>query len=238
MIPQLVISFMNTDSATTRPWVYVSDPDPSRCEPVVSSFVGTVSFFTRSSNASLGPLRGATRFSSGEAPHYVCELGYREQTSPAGTPFIDLAVTAYEEAVSAIQQHTGAAIGYYSSDPRNAALKELRASSVLTPADAPLHQEPAVVSRQTKVEGPSLLEMASNLAGTAVKFAASGFATVTAEQHAARMAICGACEFWNPKARGGMGKCLKCGCTGAKQWVAVSVCPIGKWGAIEQHQTS
>jgi len=227
-------------TTTTRLWVYVSAADPRYSEPIVSSFVGTVSFFSLSSDPSLGPLRGAARFSPEEMPTYVCELGYHQRKSPSSIPFVDLSFTNYEDAVAEVQKHTGADIGYYSSDPRYPALKALRAQLRVAASEqgAPT-PEPVVISHGTRVEGgPSLLEMASNLAGATVKFVASGFATVTAEQHAERMAICNACEFWDGRARKGMGKCLKCGCTGAKQWVAVSVCPIGKWGAVETHQTS
>jgi hypothetical protein len=83
---------------------------------------------------------------------------------------------------------------------------------------------------------PSLLEMAGNFASAMKSFAGSGFLRVTEEQHAERMAICNGCEFWKPGARFGLGKCLKCGCTGAKHWIATSVCPINKWGAISKEE--
>lgn len=44
-----------------------------------------------------------------------------------------------------------------------------------------------------------------------------------------RKAICGACEFFNPKGNLGFGECKKCGCTRAKLFFKVSKCPIGRW---------
>lgn len=85
-------------------------------------------------------------------------------------------------------------------------------------------------------KGPSLLKMAGSFTSSMKDFATSGFLRVTEEQHAARMAICNGCEFWQQGARFGMGKCLKCGCSGAKQWIATSVCPIEKWGAISKEE--
>ena len=87
-----------------------------------------------------------------------------------------------------------------------------------------------------EVKEPSLMKMAGNLASAMKSFAGSGFLRVTKEQHAERMTICNGCEFWKADARFGLGKCLKCGCTGAKQWIATSVCPINKCGAISKEE--
>ena len=80
--------------------------------------------------------------------------------------------------------------------------------------------------------GPSAGEMAKNFVVAMAESAKTGFKKVTSEQHAERMAICNACQFWDGKARMGMGKCMKCGCSGAKQWFASSKCPIGLWNQI------
>jgi hypothetical protein len=79
---------------------------------------------------------------------------------------------------------------------------------------------------------PSLFQMAKNFGTAMLDSAKTGFKKVTPEQHAERMLICNACEFWDGKARMGMGKCLKCGCTGAKQWLTSSTCPINLWGSL------
>lgn len=75
-----------------------------------------------------------------------------------------------------------------------------------------------------------------NLAASAVKFgksmttwAWSGF-KVSAQAYDQRMAVCRACEFWEEHSRLGYGKCQKCGCGRAKQWLPHESCPIGKWG--------
>lgn len=50
-----------------------------------------------------------------------------------------------------------------------------------------------------------------------------------------RKAICNDCQFWDAAGNMGFGKCLKCGCTKAKLLLAAQECPIGKWGAEEEH---
>jgi hypothetical protein len=89
---------------------------------------------------------------------------------------------------------------------------------------------------EEEAKEPSLMKMAGNFASAMKSFAGSGFLRITKEQHAERMTICNGCEFWKADARFGLGKCLKCGCTGAKQWIATSVCPINKWGAISKEE--
>jgi len=79
---------------------------------------------------------------------------------------------------------------------------------------------------------PPVMEMAKNFAKSMGDWAKGGFGKVSAEAHEQRMVICRACEFWNPSGLAGMGQCTKCGCSGAKQWLPTSACPIGKWGAI------
>lgn len=80
-----------------------------------------------------------------------------------------------------------------------------------------------------KVKEISALRMARNFTGAIVDYAKDGFRNVTAVQHASRMVICNGCEFWDKQAFMGLGKCKKCGCSGAKLWIAGSKCPIGKW---------
>jgi hypothetical protein len=80
--------------------------------------------------------------------------------------------------------------------------------------------------------GPSVGQMAKNFVVAMTESAKTGFKKVTPEQHAQRMAVCNNCQFWDGKARMGAGKCLKCGCSGAKQWLASSKCPINLWGSI------
>jgi hypothetical protein len=80
--------------------------------------------------------------------------------------------------------------------------------------------------------GPSLAKMAGNFIGAMGAYAKDGFRNVNKEEHAVRQAICNGCEFWDRNARMGAGKCMKCGCSGAKLWMASSECPIKKWGKI------
>ena len=99
------------------------------------------------------------------------------------------------------------------------------------PSDKPRKEEnttPKIVNDSD----PSLIQMAKNFGSAMVVSAKTGFKKITPVQHAERMAVCNTCAFWDGKARMGMGKCAKCGCTGAKQWLASSTCPINLWGSI------
>ena len=80
-------------------------------------------------------------------------------------------------------------------------------------------------------EEPSTLELSANFAGAMSRWAAAGFATVSADEYAARAAACDACEHWQPQARAGLGKCAApgCGCTKFKRWLASERCPLRKW---------
>lgn len=74
---------------------------------------------------------------------------------------------------------------------------------------------------------PSTMELAANFAGAVGRWSAAGFPTVSAETYAARADACGACSFWDGKARLGLGKCRApgCGCTGLKRWLTTETCP-------------
>jgi ribosomal protein L40E len=72
-----------------------------------------------------------------------------------------------------------------------------------------------------------------NFIGAMVDSAKSGFKRTTAEQHEARKQICQGCEMWDPTGFWGAGKCKKCGCSGAKLWLATSKCPLNKWPVLE-----
>lgn len=89
-----------------------------------------------------------------------------------------------------------------------------------------LSQDPPDLSMRTTV---SLPQMMKNLGQAAILYANDGFKNCTKQDHDARLAICKPCEFWDDAGYMGLGKCRKCGCSGAKLWVASSKCPIGKW---------
>ncbi len=80
-------------------------------------------------------------------------------------------------------------------------------------------------------EEPTAVELAGNFVGAMARWSTAGFATVSAEDYAARGAVCDACEFWDGAARLGLGKCNApgCGCTKLKRWLSTEKCPLGKW---------
>jgi len=81
---------------------------------------------------------------------------------------------------------------------------------------------------------PTVAELASNFSAALARWASSGFAVVTREQHAERMSACSSCEHWRPRERLGLGVCRApgCGCTRLKHWLATERCPLGLWPKI------
>lgn len=73
------------------------------------------------------------------------------------------------------------------------------------------------------------IDLMSNLIASLARAASAGFKVVSPEILEERLAICSQCEFWQPRARLGFGKCTKCGCTEFKHRLANEKCPIGKW---------
>lgn len=65
---------------------------------------------------------------------------------------------------------------------------------------------------------------------SAALWASRGFQHTDEETLKTRLETCNKCEFWNKKAFGGTGRCMKCGCsTWAKIRMATEKCPISKW---------
>jgi hypothetical protein len=98
--------------------------------------------------------------------------------------------------------------------------------------DARILQRAAFLS----VGGPALpgvSEQVKSLAKSGLNWAKKGFVLVNEEQLNSRLAECSSCEFWDPKAFLGTGRCQKCGCsTQAKLRMATEKCPIDKWGPV------
>ena len=78
----------------------------------------------------------------------------------------------------------------------------------------------------------TLLDMASNFASSVAQWAKAGAPVVTEEQFKQRADICNRCEFFDPAAFGGRGRCTKCGCSTYKLILAPSKCPIEKWERV------
>lgn len=80
---------------------------------------------------------------------------------------------------------------------------------------------------QSDLHDPGILEKIVNFAAAAVRHAAAGLPQATAEQAAARLAICESCEHFDG------GTCRLCGCgMEVKVSWAEQACPIGRWGTI------
>lgn len=101
---------------------------------------------------------------------------------------------------------------------------------------SPNHPKPkpgvnkTVVKKNDKVEA-TITEQAKSFTKGMVNWAKSGFKVATPEVYADRMAICRKCQFWKEIPGPIIGRCRKCGCTGAKQKLSTSKCPIGLWGS-------
>ena len=78
---------------------------------------------------------------------------------------------------------------------------------------------------------PTAAELAKNFAGAMLRWAGAGWATLDQAGYQARLDTCGGCDRWDPRARGGLGKCSACGCIRLKLWLATERCPLAKWPA-------
>nr|DAF31951.1 MAG TPA: hypothetical protein [Caudoviricetes sp.] len=76
---------------------------------------------------------------------------------------------------------------------------------------------------------PTNLQMLQNFTKATFRWAKAGFAVADENTLFERKAICDKCEFWFAKARMGLGKCVKCGCSSAKLKFASEKCPLDKW---------
>lgn len=90
---------------------------------------------------------------------------------------------------------------------------------------------------------PDAAEMAVNITKAAAAWIAKGMPVVTQAEYDARGAICEPCEYWDGKARLGLGKCKApgCGCTKFKRWLATEICkhPQGpKWPVISRNYSA
>jgi hypothetical protein len=90
-------------------------------------------------------------------------------------------------------------------------------------------EEAAFKALARKYSDPSFLRKVASAADAGLNWALQGFPVVTNEQHATRMALCQACEFWEA---GLVDRCTKCGCSSLKLWLATEQCPVGKWFAV------
>lgn len=71
---------------------------------------------------------------------------------------------------------------------------------------------------------PTLLRMGMSLMKAAARFVGSGAKTVTGEERARRLSVCGACEHHTGA------RCRLCGCfTQVKTWLPHESCPIRRW---------
>lgn len=86
---------------------------------------------------------------------------------------------------------------------------------------------PPAASPAVALAEPTPAEMSANLARAAARWIGAGLPVVAQAVYDARTAACGACSFWDGKARLGLGKCGApgCGCTGLKRWLATETCP-------------
>ena len=107
-------------------------------------------------------------------------------------------------------------------------------------APAQIPEQPLPQLSRSAPGEPTMAEMAVNFAGAVAEWSLRGFPVVTEEEYAARAAICDSCDFWDPQARLGLGKCKApgCGCTKLKRWLRTEKCVKGKWPVLMQPPTA
>lgn len=81
------------------------------------------------------------------------------------------------------------------------------------------------------LQEPTVADLAARGIAALATWAAAGFPIITAADLATRQERCKCCQFWQPQARAGLGRCAhgRCGCTKFKPWLATQTCPAGKW---------
>jgi hypothetical protein len=72
---------------------------------------------------------------------------------------------------------------------------------------------------------PTLAAITTNFTKAMAGWAGAGFKVVERKEYERRQAICSKCEYWEPDARLGLGKCKRCFCSKFKLWLATSKCP-------------
>jgi len=87
------------------------------------------------------------------------------------------------------------------------------------------------IARPSLPPPPTPWELATNFTNAMTRWVGAGFRVVTRGEYDRRAAICDRCEFWDGKARAGLGHCKApgCGCTAFKRWLATERCVLGKW---------
>lgn len=105
------------------------------------------------------------------------------------------------------------------------------------------HDQRCVTSVVSGIEDPlrepTFEEMRENFRGAVLRWSAAGFPVVSESEYRLRTQACEGCEFWDGKARFGLGKCKApgCGCTKLKRFLATEKCPLGKWPLPEPENT-
>lgn len=109
-------------------------------------------------------------------------------------------------------------------------MKTLKLTIVRQPRQAPPLPAP---------ERAGLLTKAARLKAALQEWRRAGLPLASRAARKERQACCDACEYYRPTGNLGLGECTApgCGCTRAKLWLATSVCPLGKWAAIQPQQS-
>lgn len=79
---------------------------------------------------------------------------------------------------------------------------------------------------------PTLAQMTENFGQAMATFIKAGLPVASKEVVLERAAACRKpCDYWDEKARLGLGKCRHpaCGCSKGKWWLGTSRCPLGLW---------
>ena len=80
-----------------------------------------------------------------------------------------------------------------------------------------------------KHKPPAPRELLRNLGTAMADWAKDGFKLSDGELYDKRMEVCRKCNYWKEIPGPLIGRCLQCGCYGAKQKIRASKCPLGLW---------
>lgn len=87
--------------------------------------------------------------------------------------------------------------------------------------------------RSAAVNPPGIIGQALQATVAAGRWGLAGFPIVTTAEHLARAVECSLCDTPSGPSRWGWdaihARCLHCGCTSLKLWLATERCPLRKW---------
>lgn len=78
---------------------------------------------------------------------------------------------------------------------------------------------------------PTVPNLLKNFTKAMGRWVEKGFPVVSRAEYRRRIAVCRACDLWDERGYGGLGRCNhgECRCTRLKHWLETEKCPLNLW---------